>query len=152
MPQPGNLKDPLALHRFAVEIDGITTGTFDECNGLEGKMETHEYKEGGLNGYSHKLPGPVTFTNITLKWGTTDSTALWDWFNRVISKKDKSGELKAVSIVQYNSMHNEVQRWNLAGAFPLRWAGPGFNAAQSNVTIEQLELAFGELTLVRRKG
>ena len=151
MPTPGTLKDPLLLHRFAIEIDGITTGSFDECSGLEGKIETFEYKEGGLNGYSHKLPGPVTFTNITLKWGTTDSSVLWDWFNRVISKKDKSADLKSVSIVQYDSMHNEVQRWNLAKAFPLRWAGPGFNATQSTVTIEHLKIAFGELTFVKRK-
>ncbi|MCC7366409.1 MAG: phage tail protein [Dehalococcoidia bacterium] len=150
MPQPGTLVDALGSFRFAVEINGITQAMFDECTGLEGKTEVFEYKEGGLNNHSHKLPGPVTFSNITLKWGMTEDSAMWDWYNRVITKKDKSAELRPVSIVQYNSTHVEVQRWNLTGAFPVKWTGPSFNAAQSNNAVNSMELAFGELTFVKR--
>ena len=150
MPQPGQLKDPLLLYSFKVEIDGIAQASFDECSGMEAKMEVTPFNEGGLNGFQHKIPGPNAFTNVTLKWGTTDSTALWDWYSRVVSKKDKSGELKAISIVLFDSMHNEVMRWNLDNAFPVRWAGPGLNAAQSQTNIEQLEIAFSDMVLKKR--
>jgi phage tail-like protein len=152
MPNPGRLLDAFGAFRFTVEVDGIAFAGFDECTGLEGKTEVFEYKEGGLNGYSHKLPGPVTYSNITLKWGQTYSSSMWDWYDRITSKKDKTAELKQVSIIQYNSLHIPVHRWNLSGAFPVKWQGPSFNASQSSVAINTMELAFGELVFVKIAG
>jgi len=130
--------DPYLGARFFVEIDGIDQGGFTECTGLQAEVEVTDYQEGGNNGYVHKLVGRTKFTNIVLKRGVTDSSDLWDWFQDV-----SRGEIerKDVSVVLYNSVQEEVRRWNLREAFPAKWVGPAFNATTPAVAIESLELA-----------
>ena len=47
---------------FAVEIEGLLVGGFTQVDGLSGEVEVEEYREGGVNGYTHKLPGPHVVT------------------------------------------------------------------------------------------
>lgn len=150
MTQPGPRADNVLTTRFAVEITGVTQAEFRECSGLQAQTEVFEYKEGGWNGYTHKLPGRTSFSNITLKWGSSPSMALWEWYTRVSTKRDKSGELKSVSIIQFDTEGVEKHRWNLSDAYPVKWTGPNFNAGEAAVGIETLELAFSELTAVKR--
>ena len=35
------------------------------------------YRERGLNGYEHQLPGPATYPNLVLTHGLTDVDTLW---------------------------------------------------------------------------
>jgi phage tail-like protein len=130
--------DPYLGARFFVEIDGVDQGGFTECTGLQAEVEVTDYQEGGNNGYVHKLVGRTKFTNVVLKRGVTDSSDLWDWFQSV-----SRGEIerKDVSVVLYNSVQEEVRRWNLREAFPAKWVGPAFNATTPAVAIETLELA-----------
>ncbi len=141
---PGQVKDPYLGYRFAIEISGIEQASFNECTGLQVQTEVFEYKEGGLNTHTHKLPGRVSYSNITLKWGTAESGDLWDWYYRVITRRDTSKEKVPVSIIQYDAQGREVRRWNLSRAYPVKWVGPNFNAAQSAMGIESLELAYAE--------
>lgn len=146
MTRPGPKKDELLGHHFSLEIGGIAAASFLECTGLQMQTEVFEYKEGGVNSYSHRLPGRTTYTNVTLKWGSTDSPALLNWYNSFITSKKKGDSLKNVSIVQFDGSFKEIRRWNLTGAYPAKWVGPSFNAGTSAVAIETLELAFFELT------
>lgn len=130
--------DPYLGARFFVEIEGVDQGGFTECSGLQAEVEVTDYQEGGNNGYIHKMAGRTKFTNVVLKRGVTDSTALWDWFQEVSRGKI---ERKDVSVVLYNSEQEEVRRWNLREAFPTKWVGPAFNATTPAVAIESLELA-----------
>ncbi|MBA4181540.1 MAG: phage tail protein [Anaerolinea sp.] len=149
MPNPGTMVDPLTTHRFAVEVDGLVLGAFDECTGLAGTLDFYEYKEGGLNSYTHKLPGRISWGTITLKWGTTDSTKLWEWFKAISAAVNKSRHYRNVSIIQFKESGTEDRRWNLDAAFPVKWSGPSLNAAQGAVSIETLELACADVTLVK---
>ncbi len=142
--QPSIGKDALLGHRFALEIAGIEQASFQECTGLQIQTEVFEYKEGGLNSYSHRLPGRTTYSNVTLKWGSTDSPDLLDWYNNLITAEKKVDAKRHVSIIQYDGKPNEVRRWNLKFAYPVKWVGPSFNAATSALSIETLELAFSE--------
>jgi phage tail-like protein len=137
-------KDALLGHRFALEIAGIEQASFQECTGVQIQTEVFEYKEGGLNSYSHRLPGRTTYSNVTLKWGSTDSPDLLDWYNSLIAAEKKADEKRHVSIIQYDEKPNEMRRWNLKFAYPVKWVGPSFNAATSALSIETLELAFSE--------
>ncbi|MEP6870270.1 MAG: phage tail protein [Anaerolineaceae bacterium] len=150
MPNPGTMIDPLTAHRFAVEIDGLVLGMFDECSGLAGTMKEKEYEEGGMNRYVHKFPDRLKWDNITLKWGTTDSTKLWDWLKAINSSVNKSRHHRHVSIIQFTSTGVEARRWNLDDAFPVKWSGPSFNASGTSISIESIVLAFGDVTLVQR--
>lgn len=150
MPNPGTMIDPLTTHRFGVEIDGLILGVFDECTGLAGTLDVYEYKEGGMNAYTHKLPGRLSWGNITLKWGTTDSTKLWDWLKAINASVNKSRHYRNVSVIQFTTSGQEARRWNLDNAFPVKWTGPSFNAGGTAVSIESIELACGDVTLVKR--
>lgn len=144
MTQPSGSRDAYLGHRYALEIAGIQQASFNECTGLQIQTEVFEYKEGGLNTYSHRLPGRTTYTNVTLKWGSSDSTELLDWYNSLITAEKKKDARKHVSIIQYDGTPKEVRRWNLKFAYPVKWVGPSFNATTSALAIETLELAFSE--------
>jgi phage tail-like protein len=142
--------DTLTTFHYGVEISGITAASFDEISGLDAKQEVFEIKEGGVNGMIHKLPGRISYSNVTLKWGAQHNNALWEWYNDFVTKSDKTGELKDISIIQFDQHRDEIQRWNLSKAFPVKWVGPTFKASDNQVAIETLELAYHELTLSAR--
>ena len=143
--------EELTVSRFAVDIDGLFVAIFHECSGLSGEVEVETYREGGVNDYEHKLPGPVKYGNITLKSGVASSEALWEWFNDVsmgvVERKD-------VSIVLYGrdraqTSQGEAMRWNLRDAYPVRWEGPSFSASDNDVAVQSLELAHHGLAMSR---
>jgi phage tail-like protein len=135
---------------FAVEIEGIQEAYFTECSGFEVKLDTEEYKEGGLNDYVHKLPGRQSYSNVTLKRGMTHSIELWEWLNRLSSSAAKKDEKKNISVVQYNGLGDEKLRWNLIAAYPVKWTIPSLVTGESGVLMESLELTYQEFTLQKR--
>ena len=143
-------RDTYTQHQFGIEIGGVVNAVFDEISGLGAKMEVFEVKEGGLNGYVHKLPGRVSHGNITLKWGSAYTTALYEWYANVVSKADKTSEMKNISIIQLDHRREEIRRWNLTRAFPVDSKGPAFNAAQSAIAVESVEIAYSNLSMVKR--
>ncbi|GAB4324350.1 MAG: phage tail protein [Dehalococcoidia bacterium] len=151
MSNPGTRLDPLAGFRFGVEISGVQHAHFTEFSGLQAQTEVFEYKEGGVNSYTHKLPVRTSYSNVTLKWGMTTSRELLDWFDRLVAKGSASLERKDVSIILYDSQHQQALRWNLIGAFPVKWSMPTLASANSEVPIESLELAFNEVQTLAGK-
>lgn len=142
----GSQTDPWAAFHFTVEIEGIQEARFTECSGLEAKVDVFEYQEGGVNDRTHKLPGRRSFSNVTLKRGVTSSTHLWQWLHRIATASAKRSEQKNISIVLHRA-GVEVFRWNLIGAYPVKWTGPAMQTEQSTMLVESLELAFQEFTI-----
>lgn len=139
MPDTGERVDPFSSFNFLVEIDGISQASFTECSGLDATTEPIEHREGGDNTTVRKLPGKTTYSDISLKWGMTDSTVLWDWYKKVIQG---NVERKNGSVVVYDLANDkEVARWNFFNAWPTKWEGPGFNATGNEVAIETLTIA-----------
>jgi phage tail-like protein len=134
----GKRKDPLLNFNFLVEIDGITQAGFTDCSGFGATTEPVEVNEGGFNSASHKLPGRTKQNNLTLKWGLTDSTELYDWYRDVVNGKIQR---KNGSIILLNSQGDEKARWNFFKAWPTKWDGPDFTAKGNEVAIETLEIA-----------
>lgn len=147
---PDRALDPYLVHPFALEMESLQIASFGEISGLQLQTEVFEYKEGGVNTYSHKLPGRTTYSNVTLKWGSTDDYHLWDWYYAVVTSGKPASLKKSVSVIQFDAEHREVRRWNLLDAFPVKWVGPSFNTQQSQVGIETLELAYAEFEMVAR--
>jgi phage tail-like protein len=130
--------DPYRNCNFLVEIDGITQAGFSDCSGLGADTDVIEYREGGENTTVRKLPGLTKYSNITLKWGLTDSHDLYDWHRTVVSG---SVQRKNGSIVLLGLDGQERLRWNFINAWPAKWDGPDFTAKGNDVAIETLELA-----------
>ena len=134
----GDIPDPYGNYNFLVEMDGITRAAFQECSGFDSTIDVIEYREGGENTTVRKLPGLTKYSNIVLKWGMTDDTALYDWHRQVVR-----GDIERTngSIVVLNRKGEEVARWNFYRAWPTKWDGPDLNAEGNDVAIETLELA-----------
>ena len=75
--------EPFLAFNFAVEIEGLLVGGFSEVERpARARSQVEEYREGGVNGFVHKLPGPddVTPTSCCATALTAVST-LWNWYD-----------------------------------------------------------------------
>ncbi|WNZ08068.1 phage tail protein [Streptomyces sp. 11x1] len=137
------LPDPFPTFNFAVEIEGLLVGGFTEVSGLESQIEMQSYREGGVNGFAHQLPGAASPSNLVLKHGLTAISTLWNWYDNtargVIQRK--SGTIALLDRRQI-----PVMWWNFRNALPVRWTGPTFTAGSDEVGVESLELVHEGLT------
>jgi phage tail-like protein len=132
----GDRNDPFRNFNFKLEIDGVSRNGFRECTGLDAKTAPVDYREGNHKGnVVSKLTGLNTYSNITLKWGSTDDHSLWDWRKTVIDGKTQR---KNGSIVLMNESGEEKTRWNFVAGWAAEWTGPSFNATANEVAIETL--------------
>src|SRR5512134_1396370 len=111
-------EDPLLGYRFHVEIQGIVSAYFTECDGLSLEREVVEYKEGGTNDFVYQFPGRVTQQKVRLRRGLGYDDDLWKWFSTGIL----TGKVKRqkVTIHVKNSERKTVQRWELMDAWPAK--------------------------------
>jgi phage tail-like protein len=136
--------DPFPTFKFHVEVGDITEAAFTECSGLEMSTDVFEYIEGGLNEYVHKLPVRTKVSNVTLKRGLTTSNELYDWYREMENalRQGKAFSFRQVTITLRTTVNQEeVMRWTLDKAFPVKWVGPAFKADETAVAIETLEFA-----------
>lgn len=130
--------DPYRNFRFLVEIDGIVQAGFSECSGFGSNVEVIEYREGGDATTVRKLPGKVSYPDITLKWGTTDSRELYDWHLAAVNGQIQR---KNGSIILQDDGGQEKVRWNFFNAWPSKWDGPDFNAKGNDVSVDSLTVS-----------
>ena len=133
-------QDPYRSFRFRIEIDGIEVGGFSEASGLQHEIETEEYREGGVNGFVHKLPKAARQPYLILKRGLTDADNLWKW-SQSVGRNQTRIERKAIRFVLLNSEGAEALAWRCLQAYPVKWAGPDLKGDANHVAFETLELA-----------
>jgi phage tail-like protein len=136
MPAPART-DPYPSFNFRVEIDRITSASFQEVSGLEGSIDVIEFRQGDDAGV-RKLPGLTRYANIVLKRGLSESRELWDWW-----QEGATGGVQPrnASVVLLDRERAEVARWNVFAAWPVRYVVSVLDAERSAVAIETLELA-----------
>jgi len=130
--------DPYKNFKFLVEVDGIVQAGFAECSGFGSTVEVIEYREGGDISTVVKLPGKVSYPDLTLKWGLTDSRELYDWHRAAVNG---AIQRKNGSVIQLDSLGEEKVRWNFTRGWPSKWDGPDFNAKGNDVAIETLTIS-----------
>ncbi len=146
----GRIVDPFPTFKFHVELGGITQAAFSDCSGLEMSTKVEEYREGGLNEYVHKIPGRTEYTNVTLKRGFATSNEIFKWYKEMESAllEGKRFDFQQVTIILRSSAaQNELVRWTLDKAFPVKWVGPTFKTDEAAVAVETLEFAHHGITL-----
>lgn len=133
----GSRVDPFVNFNFLVEIDGIVRGAFSEVTGLDATIDVVEYREGGRNTTPIKLAGMNKYSNITLKWGMTTDTELYDWHRQAVLG---NVERRTGSIIVLDRQANEVARRNFINAWPTKYTAPSLNAESAEVAVETLEI------------
>ncbi len=151
MPGIAQRIDPFATFKFHVAIGDIVVGAFTECSGLEMVTEVFEYQEGGLNEFVHKLPGRTKHANVTLKRGLIKSNWLFQWYSQMEQDLLKGNPIthQKVTIKLYSAsgQQEELMRWTLRDAFPVKWVGPSFKTDEAAAAIEALEFAHHGITV-----
>jgi phage tail-like protein len=135
---------PLMTFNFAVEVEGLLVGGFTRVEGLSGEVVVEDYREGGVNGYVHKLAGRTSFANLELRYGLTGVGMLWDWF---AATTEGSIQRRNGTVMLLDQQRVPVMWWNFRNALPVRWSGPTFDASDDAIGIESLELAHEGLTM-----
>jgi phage tail-like protein len=153
---------PRSFHKkfkFVIEIDAIEStvtggGTgFQKCSELSVEVAKVEYSEGGAL-IPDKSPGRLTYTDVTLERGSTQSREMYDWFNSVANAASNSGLLDAsykrtMDIVQQDRDGSTLRRWRLYNAWPMKFsAGDWDNEADENL-IESVTLTYDFFELVQ---
>ena len=134
---------PYTKFRYRLEIDGLDAGGFSEVTGFDASIDVVEYREGDMVPTPMKVQGLRKYGNVTLKWGLTSSTVLYDWLmegvNGPVSRK-------TVTITAIDESAADCAPWQIINAWPCKYTVPDFNATSSEVAIETLELAHEGMT------
>jgi phage tail-like protein len=141
-PATGLTADPYRNYNFKLDIQGVTEAHFAECSGMGIKVDVIKYRPAGNNQVVLNLNGQVHYSEITLRYGLTDSKQLWDW---LMASANGKVDRRNVSIIMLGPDGNDPSpglQWNLTQAWPCEWRGSKLDALGREVAIETLALAY----------
>jgi phage tail-like protein len=143
---------PFTAFNFAVEINvpgvssQICSASFSECDGLEMTMEVKTIREGGNNGQQIRLTGPLSYGQLTLKRGMTDSFDLWTWFSAMLQPNNIGLRADAEVVLFAVDGQTERARFLLRRCLPTKLKAPALNAKDGTIAIEELQLVYESLS------
>jgi phage tail-like protein len=137
------MSDPAVSIAYKVTIDGfIPLGLWTKIEGLGFEYQVTEYREGGVNGYTHKILGPCKYTNLRLSRPVDSTSALLAiWLQTQMVKVIP----QTMAIAACTASGQEITTWNLAGVVPVKWSGPSLDVMSNNVATETLEITYQEI-------
>ena len=132
---------------FRVDWGGTRIG-FSEISGLEVETEVIEYREGSRPLFSSlKMPGQVSFADITLKRGMTNGdNEFFEWWNTI---RNNTVQRRDIMISLLNEEHEPVVAWKVKNAFPKKVKWADLIAAENKVVIETLVIANEGIQVVK---
>ena len=142
---PDRTSDALSSGKFLFEVEGLEICQFSEVSGLSVEVQVESVEEGGENQFVHKLPGRMSWPNITLKRGIVDGDNLFAWLGKSSGEgyagNNSKLERRSAAITLLALDGSRLRSWNLADAFAVRWTGPSFAATSTEAATEELEIA-----------
>ncbi|WP_186757798.1 phage tail protein [Echinicola salinicaeni] len=134
---------PSSFH-FLVEFTGLDTGQgdheFQSVSGLSVDIDTEEIAEGGENRFKHKFPVKTKYPNLVLKRGVLMDSKLISWCRDAI--EDFQFKPIDLTVKLLNEEHEPLMTWNVVHAYPVKWNIEDFNAQESKMAIESIELSY----------
>jgi phage tail-like protein len=135
--------DPYRNFNFRLDIGGVIEAAFFSVQGIAMRIHPVRFREAGNAQIVRALPGPVEYSEVTLRHGVTKSIGMWQWITSIAKG---NMERRNVSILLLdNDGVTEVVRWNLMNAWPCEWQGPTLEGLGRDIAIAQLKLAYDEL-------
>jgi len=137
------MADPALSIVYKCTVDGfLPLGIWNKIEGLGFEYQVTEYREGGVNGYTHKLLGPAKYTNLRLS-RPVDSNSMY------LSMWVQSAMVKLIpqtmAITAMSSSGEDISTWNLAGCVPVKWTGPTLDIMGNAIAMETLEVAYEQI-------
>jgi phage tail-like protein len=129
---------------FQFTVDNHPIGVFREVSGLGVHLETEDIKEGGQNGFVHKVPGRMVWEPIVFKRGLTNGDALFKWFfdcsGEKFAKQGNKVHRSSGAIVALTMSGRWLRAWDVVDAFPISWTGPEFGSDKHEPLVETLTI------------
>lgn len=149
MPLPAIIGTPRTFdtkHRFLVLIEGIISAEFQTCSELAGEIAVIEHHEGGAN-VSSKVPGRISFEDITLTRGVAVESDIILWFETVIEAASGLGLddplfKRDLTIAQLGRDGSFVKTYRVFNAWPMRYSAGDWDNTVDEIRIESVTLAF----------
>jgi phage tail-like protein len=143
-------RDPLIGAHFALDVDGVVSAFFAEASGFNNKSEvaTHVAVDDKGRQVLQKIPGNLSYDDLVLRRGITDSKALWDWRQKVIDGKVNDARANG-SVIMYNQAGEEIARFNFVNGWPSSWKGPDVKADDNAVALEEITITIERLDRVK---
>ncbi len=132
----------VGTYYFKLKIGSRDASYFKECTGLGSSTEVvaHTAIDAQGKAVTQKLPGQLSWNNITLKRGVDNKADLWTWRQLVIDGKLKDARTDGmIEVVDWELA--TVVTYNFVQGWPCRYTAPGLNAGANEVLVEELEIA-----------
>ncbi len=139
---------PVGFH-FRVEFGGFSNTKdvgFQSVSGITQTINSEPLVEFGETRFTHRLPKPPTYENLTLKRGMLIDSELIQWFKDAV--EDFTFRPVIVTVILLNENHDPLQSWRFINAFPTKWTIDGFDAEKQAIVAESIELSYQYFTRV----
>ena len=118
---------------------------FQTVSGLSVEYDMEEYKEGGENRFTHKLPVRTKYADMVLKRGMLTDSEVINWFLSAL--RDREFKPANVNVILMNEKSEPLRTWKVAHAIPKKWTISDLNANENAVVIETMELSYRYFTI-----
>jgi phage tail-like protein len=118
---------------------------FQTVSGLSVEYDMEEYKEGGENRFTHKLPVRTKYADMVLKRGMVTDSAVIAWCLDAFSAR--TFVPADVNVILMNEKGQPLRTWKVAHAIPKKWLVSDLNANDSAIVIETMELSYRYFTI-----
>ncbi|MBW4652207.1 MAG: phage tail protein [Kaiparowitsia implicata GSE-PSE-MK54-09C] len=143
------MSELLTACRFYFEADGVAEKQILEVSGLS--VESPVAGDGGVQGSGkgglkvrQATPTSEKFSNVVVKLVATTDKDLYLWYKDCNTNDGGSSawssNRRASSVSAYDQAGTMQARWELKNAYPYKYEGPSFTAADSNMANESLEI------------
>lgn len=146
---------PLPSFHFELTIgsDGSDSpdAAFQEVEGLTTEISFDQVYSGGENDKVYKLPQKVNYPNLVLKRGIfKQESPLADWCaNCINGEASFTIETKVLTLSLLDTgNHEPLRSWSFYDAYPVKYEISPFNAQESQLAIEKIEIAYSKFTKV----
>jgi len=151
-----NLTSPRLLHekfKFLVRVEGITSAAFQKMSELSVEAAKVEYYE-GASLIPIKDPGRLTYSDVTLERGASQSENFFTWMKEVSDARltvDGGGQgsgmpsplyKREIGIEQLERDNTILRTWQLANAWPTKYVAGDWDNTVDEVVIETLTLTY----------
>lgn len=134
---------------YALEVGGTAYGYFTGVSDIGSTSDVTEQKvtdpETGTT-FTRKIPGRITWHDVTLIRGITANTDLWNW-RQLVADGDVASARKNCSIFAYNEAMEVVAQWDLANAWPSAISAP-VSSLTTNTGVESIIIVCEGITRV----
>lgn len=133
----------------------VVETSFQSVSGLNVELQTETLKEGGEMRFEHILPVRSKYSPLVLKRGLVEDSKVVQWCMDAIVNFDIQPMDMLVQLLYFKRPNDRtapdksepLMTWNIVNAWPKKWSISDFNAEQSSVAIESLELNYSYFTM-----